>query len=129
MKHFILTAAIILLFTTSVVAQNRKREVKIIKIDSTESYYFIKAKFKCKPKGKFTIVSERDTTVIAQIRIKANRTYSLVLSNYLSDEEIKRLPVKKPGILLLREDGHMIWDGKSNLPYKSPNIKSIFYID
>ncbi|NCT19225.1 MAG: hypothetical protein COZ75_09565 [Flavobacteriaceae bacterium CG_4_8_14_3_um_filter_34_10] len=129
MKNFSMTFIVVFLFILNAIGQNNKREVKIIKIDSTESNYFIRAKFKCKPKGKFMIVSKRDTTVTAQYRIKEKNTYNLELENYLSEKEINRLPVKKPGTLKLREDGFIIWDGKSNLPLKSPNIKSIFYKD
>jgi len=129
MKDFIIAFIVAFLFTLNATGQNNKREVKIIKIDSTKAYYFIKAKFKCKPKGKFIIVSKRDTTVSNQGRIKEKKVYKLELENYLSEEEIKRLPAKKPGTLKLREDGYIIWDGKSKLPLKSPNINSIFYVD
>lgn len=129
MKNFAITFIVAFLFTLNAIGQNNKREVKIIKIDSTKTYYFIKAKFKCKPKGKFVIVSKRDTTVSCEYRIKEKKSYNLKLENYLSEEEIKRLPAKKPGTLKLREDGYIIWDGKSKLPLKSPSINSIFYID
>ncbi len=109
-------------------AQQGKRTIKVVKIDSTESYYFIRAKFKGLDKGKLLIVSERDTTFKSCKKIKKGKVYELALENYLSEKDIERLPAKKPGTLLLREDGYLIWDGKSDLPYKSPNIKSLYYI-
>lgn len=127
--RFVIFCVFSVLLTSTVVAQESKRKVKIIQIDSTLTYYFIKGKFKSKPKGKFILISKRDSTFTSGNRIEKNKTYNLRLSNYLSEDKIRMLPAKPKGTLLLRVDGYIIWDGKLDFPYKSSNIKSIYYFE
>ena len=123
---FIIT---VLFASITVNAQKTKSKVKVIKIDSTESYYFIKGVLKSKPKRKVLIISKKDSLFKGCKKIKPRKIYDLELRSYLSEKEKNRLPAKPPGNLILREDGYIIWDGKSDLPYKSPNIKSLYIKD
>lgn len=124
------TSLYVLVFILSIGlnAQSNEYEIKVKSIDSTDNFYFIKARVKGKHPRKVVIVSEKDPNIKGVEKIKHRGVYLVKLSNYLSDDKIKSLPVKPKGKLLLREEGYIIWDGKSNLPYKSPNIKSMYYI-
>ncbi len=127
MKILILIAFSVIV-SNPIFAQDIDCKVKIIKIDSTESNYFINGVLKKKRSVNVLIISKRDTTVICCERIKLKTTYLLKLSSYLGEDRLKSYPAKPKGTLRIREDGYIIWDGKSRLPYKSEDIKSLFYI-
>jgi hypothetical protein len=126
--RFTLLIFFLFIFCNIITAQEIEHNVKITHIDSTESYYFIKGKIKNEKRMKILIISEKDTTVTGNVKIKRKTTYLLELSNYLSDERINELPAKPLGTLFLKEEGYIIWDGTTSLPFKSPDIKSIYYI-
>lgn len=118
---------LLLFHTFFTLAQEIERKVKITKIDSTQSCYYIKGVFKEKPRNKILIVSKNDTILNLCNKIKVGKTYLLKLSNYLNDDGIKKIPVIRAGKFLIRENGYIIWDGKNDLPYKSMDIRSIYY--
>lgn len=121
---------IAIFFSLKVFSQENGRLIKITQIDSTESNYFIKGVFKTKPKNKFLIISKKEQPLILCKRIEINNIYRVLLSDYLDEKTISNLPpVLKAGTFLLREDDYIIWDGYSDLPYTSSNIKSLCYID
>jgi len=128
MKNQILISILFMIMTFSVTTAQNKRTVKITKIDSSESFYFLKAKYKDGKNGKILIVSRKEDVLSDCLKIKCGKTYQLALQNYFSNDYISQLPAKKPGTLLLREDGYIIWNGKTELPYKSEDIKSLCYM-
>jgi hypothetical protein len=109
--------------------QEIEQKVQIIGIDSTQSYYFIKGNLE-NSNDKILIISKKDTTAVCCIKIKPNNTYLLKLLNYISDERLKEWPALPPGTFQVREEGYTIWVNSENnrMPYKSIDIKSIYYI-
>jgi hypothetical protein len=121
---------LILIFFLCVIccnAQSGYRQVKILQIDSTENYYFIHGRCK-KAKEKILIISKRVKVHQMCEYLKIKETYSLRLSQFLSEETTDKIPVKPPETFFLREDGYIIWDGISKLPLVSVDINGSCYI-
>jgi len=108
-------------------AQEIERKVKITHIDSTEYNYYIKGFFREKTKHKVLIISPREAVLIPSRKIQIHKKYLIRMSNYLNDTIIKKIPAKPSGTIMIEDHGYIIWDGKTDLPYKSSDIKSIYY--
>ncbi len=123
----ILLVAVLQVFAFSCSGQSDYQRVRIMKIDSTDNYFFIRGKYK-KSGEKILIVSKKSTNDGCN-EIELKETYSLELVQFLDAETLEDLPAKPPGTLKLREDGYIIWDGESSFPLKAKNIQGLCVLE
>lgn len=116
--------SIIVVFALPSWGQANLERVKILQIDSTDNYFFIKGRTQ-KSGEKILVVSAKQVTKNDCGKIELKRTYLLELTEFLDSEILRDLPVKPPGTIRLREDGYIIWVGKSSLPKRAKNIRGL----
>lgn len=105
-------------------AQTNIEHIKITKIESSDDYFFLRGKRK-KSGEKILIVSKKYDRIGECHEVQKGKVYLLELEQFLDSETLEHLPAKPPGTLILREDGYIIWDGKSALPLRAKNIQGL----
>ncbi|MCP4458916.1 MAG: hypothetical protein GY816_12970 [Cytophagales bacterium] len=123
-----LLIVLIQVFAFSCSGQGDYERVRIMKIDSSDNYFFIHGKYK-KSGERILIVSKKSMTNQNCNEVELKETYSLELVQFLDSETLEDLPAKPPGTLKLREDGYIIWDGESSLPLRAKNIQGLCFLE